>query len=441
MSIPLITAGFILLLNPCVWLWDVFPDFIGALLIMIGIKKVAFINDTSERVNLNLLSVAVLGALKLAMAILLRGATGMTILLSSFIFALLEAIFLLRLFKGSFSLFELLQMRFCDQRETTPFVSMENTGRVLSVYTVFRLVVGFLPEITEFSSKNYNPNIVDDGRGGAKWALYFSAAGITFVAFIIVAIILIRSMKKFAADRATRENALAAVEDMKRADISEWYSKNWRFYKYIFVAGFIFSIFIYVDWIDYFPKVIMATLFCILCIFSAKNTFERVLAVVTNVLLAVSSVLSSLALYAFKHTPEYVAALTQTVKYDEETVTEQNDNLLAMLLQRNADAKADYFKITVLHIILACLFFASVILLTEYVKRRRTVELIETHRKEARIKKLRREMLLLRIFATGAALCAALLPVLKPYFPQINVLLVLFGAASAVMSHFTDLVD
>ncbi len=440
MSIPLITAGFILLLNPCVWLWDVFPDFIGALLIMIGIRKVAFINDTSEKVNTDLLSLAALSAVKLALAVLLRSEPGMTKILSSIIFAILEAICLLRLFKRSFSLFELLQMRFCDQRETTPFVSMENTGKMLSIYTVFRLVIGFLPEIAELFSKNYNPN-VDDGQISAKWSLYFMAAAVTLVAFVIVAALLVKAMKKFSADRATNENSVAAAEQMKINDISEWYSKNWKLYKYIFVAGFIFSIFLYIDWTDYLPKVIMATMFCILSVFCAKNVFERVLSVVTNALLAVSSVLTALSLSAFTSNSEYVSALTQTIIYDDEKVTEQNDNLLALLLQRNPDAKADYFKITVLMVILALLFFASIMLMTELVKRRRTAELIETNRKEARIKKLKREILLVRLFATGAALCALAYPIAKPYFPQIYVFMILFGIATAVTAHLTDLVD
>ena len=440
MSIPLITAGFILLLNPCVWLWDIFPDFIGAILILIGMKKAAFINDTSERMNVDLLTISVISALKLALAVLFRNDPGMTKLLSSFIFALLEAIYLIKLFKGSFSLFELLQMRFCDQRETTPFVSMESTGKMLSIYTVCRLVVGFLPEISEFSSKNYNPK-VDDGRMGAKWMLYLMAAAVTVIAFVIVSLLLIKAMKRFSSDRATIDNSAQAVEDMKRADVSEWYSKKWKFYKYIFVAGFLFSIFLYIDWIDYFPKVIAAVLFCILTVYCSKNAFERILATVVNALLSVSSVISALAISAFKNNGEYLASLTQTVNYDNETVTERNDTRLRLLLERNPDAKADYFKITVLLIIVALLFFASVMLMTEFVKRRRTAELVETNRKEARIKKFKREILLLRLFATGAAASALAYPLLRPYFPEIYVFLIVFGVASAVMSHYTDLVD
>ncbi len=439
MSISLITAGFILLLNPCVWLWDVLPDFVGAILIMIGIRKIALLSDSSERMNLDLAELAVLSAAKLAAAFLLQGGSGMAKLLSSFVFALLEGICLLRLIKGSFSMFELLQMRFCDQRETTPFVSMESTGKMLSIYTVARLVIGFLPELSEFSSQNYSSDV--ETRGGAKWMMYLVAAAATFIAFAIVTVLFVKAMKKLSADRATVRNSVAAAEEMKRADLSEWYSKKWRFYKYLFVAGFIFSVFVYIDWIDYFPKVITASLFCMISLFCASKPFERVLAVVTNVLFGAASVISTLALSAFRSNGEYVSVLTETVRYEDETVVEQNANRLSLLLARNSDAKADYYKITVLLIILAALFFASVMLMTELVRRRRQAELVETNRKEARIKKFRREMLIVRLLAVGASVSAVAYPLLKPSFPEINVIMIVFGVASAIAASLADLVD
>ncbi len=268
MSIPLICAGFILLLNPCVWIWDILPDFIGAILIMYGIRKVSFISETSERVNVNLLALSLLSALKLALSVILRNEVGMTRVILSFVFAVLEGICLLRLFKDTFSFFELLQMRYCDSRETTPFVSMEGTGKMLSIYTVCRLAVGFFPEIAELSGKDYTLETYD--LTSSRWTVYFLAAAVTFVAFAVIVPLFIKSMRRFAADRATLVNSVAAGEKMKASDPSDWYSKKWRLLKYLFVAGMLFSISLYVDWTDYLPKAIAAALLCTVSLFCVR---------------------------------------------------------------------------------------------------------------------------------------------------------------------------
>ena len=74
MSIFLIVTGLIFLLNPCVMMIDVLPDFIGAILIMIGIRKVAFISESCEKLNDRLWVVMLLSLLKLSLSFFMRNA-------------------------------------------------------------------------------------------------------------------------------------------------------------------------------------------------------------------------------------------------------------------------------------------------------------------------------------------------------------------------------
>ena len=426
MSIPLITAGFILLLNPCVWLWDIFPDLIGAILIMIGMRKIAYINDTSENVNSNLIMISMISAFKLALGIILRDTPGMTKVLLSFVFAVLECIYLLRLYKSFFSLFDLLQMRFCDERETTPFVVMESAGKVLSIYTVVRLVVGFLPEIVEF-----RPGMATVGgvMSSTKRMLYVFAAALTAVGFIAVSVYLIRAMKKFAADRATPKNAIAESERIRKADVAEWYSRIWRFNKRLLAIATVFSIFFFADWVDIFPKVIAAIFLAFLTILCAENRFAKVMAVVTNVLLGVTSVICTVRMTRFF--TEYKNALE----------SDEYENRLALLVMRNSEAKQEYITVAVLMALVGLLLFASYLLMTDCVKKTRLRELEEAGRKGPRLKKLSIQILVLRILASLAGVAAAAFPFVRLVFPEFFVILVVLGAATALWTYFVDLVD
>ncbi len=98
MSMILIATGLIFLLNPCILMLDLLPDFIGAILIMIGIRKVAFISESNERLNDRLWIVMLVSLLKLSLSVLLRNANSDIRLTVYFIFTVAELILLISTF-------------------------------------------------------------------------------------------------------------------------------------------------------------------------------------------------------------------------------------------------------------------------------------------------------------------------------------------------------
>ncbi|MBR6917341.1 MAG: hypothetical protein IKN38_04075, partial [Clostridia bacterium] len=112
MSIVSLAVGIVFLLNPCVWLWDVLPDFIGAAIIIFGIRKIAFMSDATEKIFNGAWKVALISVIKCALGIILYGTPGMTKLLLSFIFTVAELAFAVRLISDLFSTLDILQIRY-----------------------------------------------------------------------------------------------------------------------------------------------------------------------------------------------------------------------------------------------------------------------------------------------------------------------------------------
>ncbi len=421
MNTTLISVGLLFFLNPCVWLWDVLPDFIGAFLIMLGMKKIIFLDADTEGVYRKLWRVALLSAAKIGVSVLFAGAAeGLDLLLSTS-FVVLELIILIPAMSAVLRMLDSFQTRYCDTNSTIPESKFSKVSVIIAVYSTFRLIIGILPETTILlSGSKYGDVVSGDGRyypSDSKWALYILAAGICTIFFVIVLVVMFRAFSKYRKDKATPVAVVEAAEKKKAEDVARWHAKKWAIVRIPFVASAALSIFLFIDGVDYLPKVIASLVIASLSLMYANGVFERILSVVTNLLLAASSVLSNMRLAAFFN------------EYHDETVLVWND-----------EALAEYRTITVLLIIEAALLFASLMLMTEIIIRAKKRQSEECHITEKEMKRLKRGMLKYRIAFSVSSLAAAAFPLIRPEIPGLAMVLVTAtGIAAAIVSALVEL--
>lgn len=419
MNTVLIALGLIFFLNPVVWLWDFLPDFIGAFLVMYGIRKIVLLNEETEYLWRRMWRVALVGAAKPVLGYLFYGTEGGVKMILSIVAAAMEFIILIPAIRGILTCLDELQSRYCDPDLTTPSSKFSSLIIFLTVFTVFRLVVGFLPETAEIvSNGRFGSVIANDGRyypSDSKWMLYILAAAVTFVPFIVAVVLVIKNFKRYRADRATPQNALAAAEAAKADDIVFWNSKKWRLERTPFIASAFLCIFLFVDGIDFLPKAVAALVITAMTVIHSKSVFERVIAVVGGAALAVSSVLANMRLSAFFS------------EYHSEEVSLWDEA-----------AAADYKVITVLLIIQAALLFVTFLLMTEFIRRSKLEELKE-YGFTSTIKIFKRQMLALRISTVLPLAAAVAYPILRPANPDLALpILILTGAVVVVFAVRVD---
>lgn len=417
MNTVLIALGLIFLLNPVVWIWDVMPDFIGAFLIMLGMRKIVLLSEDTENLWRRMWRIAIISAAKVSLSFLLVGAEGGVKLITSLVFTSLELIFLLPAVTGTVGLCEKLQERFLDETVPHPDSRLPSLMVFLSVYTVIRLIVGFLPEIAELISTGRFGNVISgDGKyypSDSKWMLYVVAAALTAVFFVVAFIMTVKAYKRYGQDKMTPVSATETAEADRALDVTYWNARRWKLVRTPFIAAALLCIYLFIDGIDFFPKIIGAAVICALTVMHSNSVLERALAVVGAAALGATSLIANSRLSDF------------FMEYNSEQAVLWSDS-----------AKSLYTTITVLIIIEAALTFALTLLMTELIIRRRVGEIGE---KTKMVKKFKLQMLALRI-ASFLAMCAlAAYPFLRIYSPTFAVPAVIAtGSLVFALSIFVD---
>ncbi|MBR0302641.1 MAG: hypothetical protein IJQ80_02215 [Clostridia bacterium] len=415
----LICAGLLLLLNPCVWIWDVLPDFIGALLIIIGMRKIIFLNEQTEAAHRRLWIVAIIGVAKLVVSISLSGASGMIKLLVALIFAVAELVYLVPLVFGVPTLLDDIGTRFLEPGDTSCGDPFRALSRVLSVYTAVRIILSLIPDLFELSGGEEPLGAAADASdlfSDSKSMLYIVVAALCTVGFIIVAVLTLIAFRRYSRGASCLERAVAASDEINRADPAEWYSKKWAAYKIPFIASIVLSIFFYIDGVDCFPKVIAGVIMCALTFMCSTSLIERALSAISSAALAAATVLCARGLSSF-----------------------YSDFGSEIAIMNSADAKDRYFTLTVLLIIQAALLFVSFVLMMRSVCRLKIRHLDELGGREKLIKSFRVRTVFLSVVYSLSIAAAIASPIFLVAFPEIRVVLTFTGIAAAATSLFTEI--
>ncbi|MDD4124941.1 MAG: hypothetical protein PHW77_04355 [Eubacteriales bacterium] len=111
-NFPLIAAGFVFLANPYIDMLDIFPDFIGCLLIFFGISALAKLDDRLALASKKLIYLAILSFARLAAFVLSITSDSTMILTLTFAFGVAEIILILVFLTDFFGGIEYLLQRY-----------------------------------------------------------------------------------------------------------------------------------------------------------------------------------------------------------------------------------------------------------------------------------------------------------------------------------------
>ena len=195
-SFTAIAVSFVFLFNPCISIIDVLPDLIGYVILVAALTRLADLNDTFFEVQRRFKFLIAIDALKLfalfwCFVISSGNERSASLLLWSFVFAVLDVVFLIpalsKLFAGMAELGLLYESSYVIEerirRNGTPSKNPTDRIRALSVaFVAFKAIVTVLPEFTELTASYYR----DLQVSGATVNLYRYVGALRFLAVLLI---------------------------------------------------------------------------------------------------------------------------------------------------------------------------------------------------------------------------------------------------------------
>lgn len=293
-SFALVLVGLMFFFNPCVNLFDVLPDIIGALLVYAGLKKAEIADGYFEDARKLSFYMIWLYAIKLAFSFTVLSNSD-NALPYTFISSTLEIIILLSFFHKLFSGFEYTLMRCENGRADVPV----NEAYAYSIiFVIAKCVITFLPELFELAIQGEDTDL------SVNAGYYMTTANVKNYAILlglfiqlILGIIFIVMMCRFFAKVRGHKAYIAYLAEKYDEEIVAYRPKYINRYLStactLAIVSVVFTADVFIDGVDFLPDVFAAIAF-ILCMRSLCNVGSYVkFPTVPTVLLCVTSVAST----------------------------------------------------------------------------------------------------------------------------------------------------
>ncbi len=294
LGIMMIAVGMFFLINPTVNIIDVIPDFIGYLLIVFGIDKLADMEDHFAEAKKSFVLLSVISAAKTVSCLLLSVIDGTFVILLAFGFALLEALFfipaIIKMF-GGFQYYGLrLESKACDGIYKIATQKDENGNKVKAekrvcsadsvlafsiVAFVIRAICYFLPQIPVLFS--YGDTAVIGGEY-SRDAMYFIPHMYVFCGVIVLAVSLpwairfCRYIKGIAKDSKLIETLENQYNENIAPNTSYFAEKKTKMVWVVTILATIFCFSIYIDYVNWLPSGVACVFFAIIAIMLRRTS-------------------------------------------------------------------------------------------------------------------------------------------------------------------------
>ncbi|MBE6563144.1 MAG: hypothetical protein E7660_05350 [Ruminococcaceae bacterium] len=422
--------GLLFFLNPTVGIIDILPDFIGALLLLLALREVHFLSEKIENATPKLWGLFAVSVVKTMLAFVSGGMGGSTRVFLAFAFAVGEGLLLLNIISPVASGMEALKIRYGTifaepaegkKRRRTPEEKFDisNFKTPLCVYTVFRLVMCFLPEATELriskpSSEETGIAALSEFRG----LLYGLILPIVCIFMIFAVIRTVRTVRLYGKDKIMLE-AFHEAFLKDKADFPTRHKRTLLKKAYVmFMIAAASCICFYADNKDMIPKVLAAAAFAVLIGYFGRNLREKIIGFSVCGALAVSSLLYYAASGAYFS--EYV---------------EGNAAWLEGAMEL-------YRPLCIVSAVQAALMFA-LLLFASVLVRRCALEVFasmdDTESTQIKMKKFKRQITVFRLVSLVFCVAAALYAPLRPTFQMILTVLIGLDVALVLSAYFVDL--
>jgi len=328
LGMMLITVGMFFLINPTVNIIDVIPDFIGYLIIVSGIDRLADMEDHFAQAKKNFVLLTVVSAAKTVSCLLLPVIDGTFVILLSFVFALLEALFFIPAVVNLFGGFHYYGLRLESKACYGIYrnaVEKDDGGNKVSVakrvcssdyvmgFTIaafiIRVLCYFLPQIPTLFS--YGDSAVINGTYGTDWTyfiphMYFLCGVLVLAVSLPWALRFRRYIKGIASDKALVEALEKSYNENIAPNASYFAEKQTTSVWVLTILAAVFCFSIYIDYVNWLPAGVAGLFFAITAIVLRKNVKAAVPTAVAGFVGLVPSVLEVIWQYQYaemKYTP------------------------------------------------------------------------------------------------------------------------------------------
>lgn len=262
----------VFLFNPIVSIVDIFPDFIGYLILLYALRKQAYSDEKAEESSRALKVMSLISSLKIV-ALLLVPTLGQTMfLVFSAVFGILESIYGISLFMKLFDCFSTYALLDENSR------CANNSGLRLftQVSLVLRLILAFMPDLTFLSN-----NEGDMPLYKFRPSLFVISVFISLVISAIWLVLMIIYTNRFATASLNKKLSERYHEAYEKRD-SLFVSKDYLSFLFIICVGCVFTLDFNLDLINVIPDCIFTALIAISFLYLfIKKRFTNIIALIS----------------------------------------------------------------------------------------------------------------------------------------------------------------
>ena len=323
MGLPVAALGMFFLVNPVITIIDVIPDFIGYILMVYGIDKLADMEDRFASAKKYFTILAVISGAKTAVCLLLPILDGTFIILFSFVFAVGEAVCFIPAMLSLFGGFHYYGMRYesldCygvykQKGGGCKKICTSDSVLVFSIIAfAIRSLACFLPQLPIILQARTTVSI------GSEYAVdwtyfvphfYFFASIITLAVCLPWAFRIRRYILGIAQDEMLMTKLSEIYSENIAGDESHFAEKKTAVVRILTILGAVFCFSIYIDYVNWLPGGAAGVFFAVAALMMRRESKFSLPAAIFGFLTVIPSASEMLNQYLYanlKYTPESVA--------------------------------------------------------------------------------------------------------------------------------------
>ncbi len=283
MGFGYIIAGFVLLLNPVIHVFDLLPDALGFLLMAVGLSKVAYMNGRLSQARAAFLKLAVVELARIFCIVFVPYMDDTALLLFAFVFGVID---LILFFPAVTALFDGLSRIGMKYEGTAVFASREKKRRgavrvieagsrvktLTLVFYVLRSTATVLPELTSLQMYDYLGTVSKfavDYRD-YKPLFYILLGLVTLIVGTVWLVKLCRYLGGIRHDSAFIDNLKAAYDSEIRVKDGVFVGKRMKAVLVLCIFAAALSFGLYVDGVNILPGILSSAVLASAALLAGK---------------------------------------------------------------------------------------------------------------------------------------------------------------------------
>ena len=262
----------IFLFNPLVSIIDIFPDFIGYLLILYALRKQAYSDEKAEDASRGLKIMSLISSLKLVALLLIPTLGQSMFLVFSAVFGILESIYGISMFAKLFDCTSVYALLDGNKK------CANNAG--IKAFTqlalVFRLILAFLPDLTFLSNSEGQMPL-----SSFRPALFVVSVFVSLVVGTVWLVLSIRHFNRFATASLNAILKEKYFENYEKRD-SLFVAKDYLSFLFFVCIGCVFTLDFNLDSINRVPDSIFTTIIALSFVYLfVKKRYKNIIVLIT----------------------------------------------------------------------------------------------------------------------------------------------------------------